>query len=336
MRLAVEVAGTGGFAVGPGGAWFLRGVVRAEGCAFARTPAAWLRLVPCVGVEGGAMKAAGILQGALATVGQGVVPWAGAGFLPRAAFDLGPVALEVQGGPVFPAVRHTFSFQMPDYVIYELPAVTWTAGLARGSIFRDQDGGPRGLRGAMSSSETLAPPAEVAGTVSREARAQALVREHFGFVWRSLLRLGVPRADAEDALQQVFIVTSQKLDAVEPGRERTFLFAVALRIASRAHRTRHRRREVPDAEPAEHPDPTPGPDELLDRGRARAALDAILADMPIELRAVFVLYEMEEATIAEIAALLKLPAGTVASRLRRARESFKAAVRRRKARGGQS
>ena len=180
-----------------------------------------------------------------------------------------------------------------------------------------------------------APPA-AAARGARGARAQAIVTEHFAFVWRSLLRLGVPRPDAEDALQQVFIVASRKLDALEPGRERAFLFSVALRIASRAHRTRQRRREVLEAAPAERPDPGPAPDELLDRARARAALDAILAAMPLELRAVFVLYEMERATMAEIAALLDLPAGTVASRLRRGREHFQAAVRRLDARGRRS
>jgi RNA polymerase sigma-70 factor, ECF subfamily len=82
---------------------------------------------------------------------------------------------------------------------------------------------------------------------------------------------------------------------------------------------------VVDAEPTERPDPDPGPDELVDRDRARAALDAILAAMPLELRAVFVLYELEQLTMAEIAALLELPPGTVASRLRRARPTAGAA-----------
>jgi RNA polymerase sigma-70 factor (ECF subfamily) len=184
----------------------------------------------------------------------------------------------------------------------------------------------------MISTGALVQPGDAAAA-SRRERAQALVREHFAFVWRSLLRLGVPRADAEDALQQVFLVASRKVDDVEAGRERSFLFGVAHRIASRAHRTRQRRREVLGADAAEPPDPAPGADELVDRTRARATLDAILAAMPLEVRAVFVLYEMERATMAEIAALLDVPAGTVASRLRRGREHFQAAVRRLDARG---
>jgi RNA polymerase sigma-70 factor (ECF subfamily) len=54
--------------------------------------------------------------------------------------------------------------------------------------------------------------------------------------------------------------------------------------------------------------------------------------MPIDLRAVFVLYELEQLTSAEIAELLQIPPGTVASRLRRARESFESCVARLRAR----
>jgi RNA polymerase sigma-70 factor (ECF subfamily) len=191
----------------------------------------------------------------------------------------------------------------------------------------------------MTPSEALVPPAEAAAATKaapREARVQALVTTHFDFVWRSLLRLGVQRPDADDALQQVFLVAARKIDAIELGRERTFLFGVALRIASRARRTQMRRREVLEGEPTGLADPALSPDERIDLARARAALDAILASMPLELRAVFVLYELERSTMAEIATVLDLPGGTVASRLRRAREHFQAAVRRLNARGGRS
>lgn len=172
-----------------------------------------------------------------------------------------------------------------------------------------------------------------AASRAAEARARALVTENFSFVWRSLLRLGVPRPDAEDALQQVFLVASRKIDDIEPGRERSFLFGTAVRIASRARRTAQRRREVLDNEPERAVDPAPGAEEQIDRARARATLDAILDGMPIELRAVFVLFELEQSTMADIAVLLDVPPGTVASRLRRAREHFQTAARRLAARG---
>jgi RNA polymerase sigma-70 factor, ECF subfamily len=159
-------------------------------------------------------------------------------------------------------------------------------------------------------------------------RLEAMVAESSAFVWRSLVRLGVPRADAEDAVQQVFLVAARRLGDIEVGRETAFLFSTALRIAARARRTQQRRREVLEGEPAEQLDPAPDPEELVDHARARAQLEAILDTMPLELRAVFVLFEIEQLTTPEIAVMLELPVGTAASRLRRAREHFQAAVKR--------
>ena len=56
--------------------------------------------------------------------------------------------------------------------------------------------------------------------------------------------------------------------------------------------------------------------------RATPDLDDILAAMSDELRAVFVLHDIERLTMAEIAEVLDLKPGTVASRLRRARKDF--------------
>lgn len=171
-------------------------------------------------------------------------------------------------------------------------------------------------------------------------RAGALVRQHFAFVWRSLRRLGLPEGDADDATQQVFLVASRRIADIEPGREKAFLFSTAMFVAQKAHRTRERRREEPsDGEPAQR-DSVPDPEELVDRRRARELLDRILSEMEFDLRVVFVMYEVEELTMAEIAGALELPQGTVASRLRRARADFAARVQRIEARiqfrGGRS
>jgi hypothetical protein len=135
LRLSAEVAGTGGFDVGQGGVWFLRGIGRVEGCAFAARPAPWLALVPCLGVEGGALHAEGILRGSLASVERATIFWRGAGALPRIGADLGSWVLDLQGGPIFPAVRRSFVFENPAYVISTLPPVTWTVALGAGAHF---------------------------------------------------------------------------------------------------------------------------------------------------------------------------------------------------------
>ena len=154
----------------------------------------------------------------------------------------------------------------------------------------------------------------------------ALVREHFAFVWRVLRRLGLSEPDADDAAQQVFIVAARRSADIAPGSERAFLFGTAMNVASHLQRSERRRREDPDGELEQRRDSRPGPDELVDRRRARDLLDQVLAEMNLELRVVFVLYEVEELTMIEIARLLEVPQGTVASRLRRAREDFTARV----------
>ena len=74
----------------------------------------------------------------------------------------------------------------------------------------------------------LTGPAPLVGSPTAVgARSRALVLEHYEFIWRLLSRLGVPRAEAEDATQQVFIVASQRLGDIPPGRERTFLYGTA-------------------------------------------------------------------------------------------------------------
>lgn len=166
-----------------------------------------------------------------------------------------------------------------------------------------------------------------------EQRLRAMVADHVAFIWRLLRRLGVPESDVEDASQQVFLVASKRLDDIIPGRERSFLFGTAMKIAAHTRRSTARQREVSDEGVPEGADPGPDPEAQLDLAQARAMADAVLADMPLELRAVFVLFEVEEMSTVAIAELLQVPTGTVASRLRRAREDFQQRLKRMRAQG---
>jgi RNA polymerase sigma-70 factor (ECF subfamily) len=153
-------------------------------------------------------------------------------------------------------------------------------------------------------------------------RIRALVETHYEFVWRSLRRLGVLDGDVEDAVQRVFIVTARKVDSIRSGAERAFLFQTALRVAADDRRARRRRREIPVADHEPTDSGAPGAEDLMDMRRARRMLDAILDGMDLELRAVFTLFELDQLTVTEIAELLAIPRGTVASRLRRAKAEF--------------
>lgn len=167
-----------------------------------------------------------------------------------------------------------------------------------------------------------------------EARLRALVLEHHDFVWRLVRRFGVRDEAAEDATQEVFWVAARRLDDIKPGSARSFLFGVAIRVSAQVRRARARRREV--AEPEGHersiPSPESGPDVLLDRARARALLDEVLDTMEPDTHEVFVLFELEEMEIKDIAEVLDIPIGTVGSRLRRARKEFSTIAARLRAR----
>ncbi|HEX7665663.1 MAG TPA: RNA polymerase sigma factor, partial [Polyangiaceae bacterium] len=147
---------------------------------------------------------------------------------------------------------------------------------------------------------------------------------HYDGLWRFLRRLGVPASEVEDAAQKVVIVLAERIATIERGKEKSFLFSTALRVASDARRKNARSREElakGDALP-EASDGSPGADDQLDARRRLVLLDRVLATLSDELREVLVLVDLEEETMAAASETLGIPPGTVASRLRRARETF--------------
>jgi len=179
---------------------------------------------------------------------------------------------------------------------------------------------------SASAGESLV-PAEL------HPRVTLMVKAHHDFIWRLLRRLGVAPADTDDATQRVFMIAARRVADIAVGSERSFLFGTALRVAPETIRTA--RRQAPlDDEAHERRDSSPGPEELTAQLRARAVLEEILTAMPLELRTVLVLFELEQMTKNEVAELLELPVGTAVSRLRRAREEFRAQLKRRNARLG--
>ncbi len=187
-----------------------------------------------------------------------------------------------------------------------------------------------GMAPDVSPPPPEAAPCPAAATLpARRERLQALVAAHFGFIWRLVRRHGLPAPDADDVAQQVFVVATERLADIAPGRERSFLFGTALRAI--ATRRRAGARERPD-DAVDPSDPVPAADELTSQKRLREMLDAILDKLDDDARVVFVLVEIEGLSNPEVSELLKVPAGTVASRLRRARAAFDAEVKRIEAR----
>lgn len=136
--------------------------------------------------------------------------------------------------------------------------------------------------------------------------------------------------------QEVFVIYARKVAEIDPAKERSYLFGIAVRVAANARRARAASRtrgsDASEAPIEDLRDPAPLLDEQLDSARARALLDEALASLPDDLRVVLVLSELDEVAAPAIADMLDVPVGTVASRLRRAREHFSKVAQRLKAR----
>ncbi len=161
----------------------------------------------------------------------------------------------------------------------------------------------------------------------------ALYRTHFSFVWRSLRRLGVDEHSLDDAAQEVFLTAHRRLPEFE-GRStvKTWLFGILLN-AARHHRRAKARRPVHEPLGDAEPDAGgPGPHESAVRAQARAVLHAFLDGLDDDLRAVFVMSELEQMTAPEVSAATGVNVNTVSSRIRAVRAQFEQMVARRRAR----
>jgi RNA polymerase sigma-70 factor (ECF subfamily) len=157
------------------------------------------------------------------------------------------------------------------------------------------------------------------------ARLEQMFRAHHELVWRTLRRMGLSPEAAADATQQAFLIAAERLSDIRAGSERAFLFGTALRLAKTAFRTMRRFQLEDDMDT--RPDPALRDEHLTDLTRAREIADRVLSRLEPDLLSVFVLFELEGMSSPEIAKLIDIPVGTVASRLRRARESFRSEVK---------
>lgn len=177
---------------------------------------------------------------------------------------------------------------------------------------------------AVSDGEPHAATPRDSGTAPATATAErerlaAMFEAHYDLVWRVLRRVGLPDATAEDGAQQVFLIASRRMADIEPGKERAFLCATAVKVAGPL-RSRPRREAPVEELPEQVDDSTPA--DLVQRKQQRDLLDRLLAQLDEDLRTVLVLTEIEGLSKREVAEALGIPEGTAASRLRRAREEL--------------
>lgn len=166
----------------------------------------------------------------------------------------------------------------------------------------------------------------------------AVYDAHFDFVFRSVRRLGVDPASAEDVAQEVFLVVHRRLAEFE-GRStpKTWIFGIALRVVRDHRRTVRRKRLGADVRADEAAlerivDQNHGPLEALAKAEAAQLLEGLLDNLDDEKREVFVLAELEGMSVPEIVEIIGGNPNTVHSRLRAARRAFEEGVARLRAR----
>lgn len=156
---------------------------------------------------------------------------------------------------------------------------------------------------------------------------EAVFARHAPFALRVLRRFGVAESDLPDACQDAFLVVHRKLPDFE-GRSAlsTWLYRICARVASDYRKRAHRRYET---------EPLCGePAASADAGRTAelaemvALLERVLDGLEDDKRQVFVLYELEELPMVEIARIVGCPVKTGFSRLYAARARINAALAR--------
>jgi RNA polymerase sigma-70 factor (ECF subfamily) len=182
-----------------------------------------------------------------------------------------------------------------------------------------------GVDGQGSAPDAAARPQDVPVAAAGQL-PRAWFRDHFDTLWRIALRLGVPRHSVDDVVQESFITASRRRADIGEGQERRFLISTLVRVSSNYRQRACVRHEVPSDLLEERATTLPDAEQLLIEKRARLQLEAALAGLSDAHRSVFVLYELEGFSLREIAELLAVPSGTVASRLGRARAQFSRAV----------
>jgi RNA polymerase sigma-70 factor (ECF subfamily) len=160
------------------------------------------------------------------------------------------------------------------------------------------------------------------------AAFEALVTRHRRAVYRLCWSATGNPADADDAAQETFVRLFRSLSAYDASRP----FAPWLRkIAWNTSMSVYRDAKagvprVPESEAPEAVDPSPDPSAAAERKQETERVAEAMAGLPAELRTVLVLRAVEGLSYAEIAESTGVPAGTVMSRLSRARDRLAAVL----------
>lgn len=182
--------------------------------------------------------------------------------------------------------------------------------------------------------QTLSPPTggdpwnddvlAIAQSGDRDAFAR-LFRHFAPRIKTYLVRQGAEAAVADDLAQEAMLSVWRKSATFDPARAgaATWIFTIARNLRIDQLR-RERRPSIEMDDPDLVADPAPRADEVVDAGQRERLVRAALGALPAEQAQVVGLSFFEDAPHAEIAQRLKIPLGTVKSRLRLAMKRIRA------------
>jgi RNA polymerase sigma-70 factor (ECF subfamily) len=154
--------------------------------------------------------------------------------------------------------------------------------------------------------------------------------KHAQFVARSLRRLGIHDELLDDALQEVFVVVYRKLPQLQGDEhEKTWVFRITMNVAANLRRQNQRWLTKLGGGSEALPQDLTSPDDQLGRllqDERLALLYQVLGTLDEDKRNVFVLHELEQLGVPEVAEALGLNLNTAYSRLRAARAAFEHGV----------
>jgi RNA polymerase sigma-70 factor (ECF subfamily) len=147
----------------------------------------------------------------------------------------------------------------------------------------------------------------------------AVFDEYAPFVLRVMRHLGIAPSDLQDQCQEVFVAVFRGLGSfAERSSLQTWIYGICLRVASNHRRRAHVRRERPVAELPEQSSP-PAQYELLAERQSEPRILRLLETLDADKREVFVLFELEELSMKQVAEACNCPLQTAYSRLHAAR-----------------
>jgi len=159
---------------------------------------------------------------------------------------------------------------------------------------------------------------------------EALVRRHERRVFSLVLRMLGSREEAEDVAQEAFLALHRHGHRFRgEARFSTFVYRVAANAALNRRRSlgRRRAREAALSHRQDAGDDLPSaprdPEDSASGGEIQVRVQAALLGLPKDLRLAVVLYDIEGQSYGEIAQVLRIPEGTVKSRIHRARTALR-------------